>query len=62
MGEGSAHELGRGVATILLAGVALALLLGLLYWVGMRTRKRAHLVTVPDGETLDARAEEARRR
>ncbi len=40
---------------LLLIGVALSL-------IGRRARARAHLANLPEGETLDARAEEARRR
>lgn len=41
---------------------ALAAFAGLLYAVGLRARQRAHLATTPEGEVIDARADEARKR
>jgi len=41
---------------------ALILFSSLLYTAGMRARRRAHLSTTPEGEVVDARAGEARRR
>jgi poly-gamma-glutamate system protein len=45
-----------------LAVFALGGYLGALYWVGLRARRRAHLATTPEGEAIDDRAHEARKR
>lgn len=60
IGEGELFR--RSEPNRILAGLALAAYVGLLYWVGWRARRRAHLATTPEGEVVDARAEEARRR
>ena len=62
------QEVGRGELfrhrepNRVLALVMLAAYLGVLYWVGVRARQRAHLSTTPEGEEIDQRAAEARKR
>jgi len=45
-----------------LSAIALGVYLVVLYWIGVRARRRAHLSTTPEGESIDERAIEARKR
>lgn len=60
VGEGDLFR--RREPNRVLALVALGLFAGLLYVVGVRARRRAHLSTTPEGELIDDRAGEARKR
>jgi poly-gamma-glutamate system protein len=60
IGEGDLFR--RREPNRVLALVALAVFCALLYAVGVRARRRAHLSTTPEGELIDDRADEARKR